>query len=113
MRQVIYYIIFLVLTIYFNNLYFLVIFWLSLYLKTDNFTISYYRKLAITQQNIFLYYYGFIALFAEIIILPIHLMFGMLLKKRVGKGAYTLLTKLIAIVTFRRVFILLGEISKG
>ena len=113
MRQAIYYIIFLTLTIYFNNLYFLVVFVLSFYLKTDIFTISYYKKLATTQRNKFLHYYGFVALLAEILILPIHLAFGLLLKKGMGGGVYTLLIKLIAIVTLRRVFLLLGEMSKS
>ena len=88
-------------------------FLLAIFLNTDIKTFEFYSSIAKRENNNFIYYYGFVAIFAEILILPIHIFFGLIIRKYgLGKKCYRRITKIIFALTLRRWFLLLGEIVK-
>jgi len=88
-------------------------FLLAIYLNTDMKTLNFYLTVAREERNDFIYYYGFVAIFVEILILPIHIFFGFIIRKyNLGKNLYRGITKIIFFLTLRKWFLLIGEMVK-
>lgn len=100
------------ITIFSNSIYFLSMCLIAIWIETDKRTLQTAKEKSIREENSGIYIYGFISLFLEVLLLPIHLLFGYLILLGHGKDSYRVFTSLIHLISGRKWFLFFGELFK-